>query len=203
MEHIEGESLQERLKKGPLPIAQALRHAVEIADALDKATGMASPPGPEAGQVMLTKSGAKLLDFGLAKLTAPDRTEAFDPGHGGQAAHGNGDAAGNLPVHGPRAARRQGADARSDVFAFGAVLYEMVTGQKAFEGKSQASLISAIMGSEPPPRRPGPLAPPALERVVRTCLAKDPYDRWQSSHDVAELRGSARRGRRRACPRRP
>jgi eukaryotic-like serine/threonine-protein kinase len=192
MEYIDGESLQERLKKGPMPIAQALRHAVEIADALDKAHRHGiTHRDLKPANVMLTKSGAKLLDFGLAKLTVPDSTGGLSAlATAERPLTGAGTLLGTFQYMAPEQLEGKEADARADVFAFGAVLYEMVTGRKAFEGKSQASLIAAIMGSEPAPLSAiARLAPPALERVVRSCLAKDPDDRWQSAHDVAaELR---------------
>jgi eukaryotic-like serine/threonine-protein kinase len=204
MEHLEGESLLDRLKKGPLPLGQAMKHAVEIADALDKAHRHGVVHRDlKPGNVMLTKAGAKLLDFGLAKMTAPESS-------GGLSALATaerplteaGTVLGTFQYMAPEQLEGREADARSDVFAFGAVLYEMVTGRKAFEGKSQASLISAIMGSEPPPLSAVvPMTPPALERVVRTCLAKDPDDRWQSAHDVAaELRWISEAGSQAGVP---
>jgi Tol biopolymer transport system component len=192
MEHLEGESLLDRLQKGPLPLGQALRHAVEIADALDKAhrSGVIHRD-LKPGNVMLTKSGAKLLDFGLAKVTAPDA-------EGGLSALATaqkplteaGTLLGTFQYMAPEQLEGREADARTDIFAFGAVLYEMLTGRRAFQGASQASLVSAIMGQEPAPLAAvQPMTPPALERIVRTCLAKDPNERWQSAHDLAsELR---------------
>ncbi|HEY6547868.1 MAG TPA: protein kinase [Vicinamibacteria bacterium] len=204
MEHIEGESLQERLKKGPLPLGQALRHAVEIADALDKAHRHGvTHRDLKPANVMLTKSGAKLLDFGLAKLTAPGSTGGVSTlATAAKPLTETGTLLGTFQYMAPEQLEGKEADGRSDIFAFGAVLYEMVTGQTAFEGKSQASLISAIMGSEPPPLSArAPLAPPALERVVRTCLAKEPDDRWQSAHDVAaELRWISEAGSQAGAP---
>lgn len=204
MEHIEGESLQERLKKGPLSLAQALRHAVEIADALDKAHrhGVIHRDLKPAN-VMLTRSGAKLLDFGLAKLTAPGSSGGVSTlATAAKPLTETGTLLGTFQYMAPEQLEGKEADGRTDLFAFGAVLYEMVTGQKAFEGKSQASLISAIMGSEPPPLSArAPLAPPALERVVRSCLAKEPDDRWQSAHDVAaELRWISEAGSQAGAP---
>ena len=204
MEHLEGESLQERLKKGPLSLVQAMRHAVEIADALDKAHRHGvTHRDLKPANVMLTKSGAKLLDFGLAKLTAPDAKGGVSTlATAAKPLTEVGTVLGTFQYMAPEQLEGKDADGRTDVFAFGAVLYEMVTGRKAFEGKSQASLISAIMGSEPPPLSTvAPMAPPALERVVRSCLAKDPDDRWQSAHDVAaELRWISEAGSQAGSP---
>ena len=204
MEYLEGETLLARLEKGPLPIGQALRHAVEIADALDKAHRQGIVHRDlKPGNVMLTKSGAKLLDFGLAKVTAPDAA-------GGQSVLATaqrplteaGTLLGTFQYMSPEQLEGKEADARTDIFAFGAVLYEMVTGRRAFEGKSQASLVSAIMSQEPVHiAAVQPMAPPALERIVRTCLAKDPDDRWQSAHDLAgELRWIAEAGSQAGVP---
>ena len=140
------------------------------------------------GNIMLTPSGVKLLDFGLAKALAPEGplesltsapTAAKDVTR-------EGAILGTLAYMAPEQLEGRTADARTDIFALGAVLYEMASGQKAFSGASQASLISAILTSEPPPLAAfQPLHPPALDRVVRACLAKDPARRWQSAHDVA------------------
>ncbi|HEV2064666.1 MAG TPA: protein kinase, partial [Thermoanaerobaculia bacterium] len=193
MEYLEGETLAARLVKGPLPLEQTLRFGIEIVDALDKAHRQGIVHRDlKPGNVMLTKSGVKLLDFGLAKAL---------PSPGGRGGGGEGLSAlptqqgltqegtilGTFQYMAPEQLEGGEADARSDIFAFGAVLYEMATGRKAFSGKSQASLISAIMKEEPAPiSSVSPLTPPALERVVRSCLAKDPEDRWQSAHDVAK-----------------
>jgi serine/threonine protein kinase len=204
MEHLEGEPLEERLRRGPLPLGQALRYGVEIADALDRAHRHGvTHRDLKPGNVMLTKTGAKLLDFGLAKLNHAEAN------HGDSALATAerplteaGTVMGTFQYMAPEQLEGKNADARGDLFALGAVLYEMLTGKKAFEGKSKASLISAIMGSEPPPLTSfAPMAPPALERVVRTCLAKDPDDRWQSAHDVAaELRWIAEAGSQAGAP---
>ena len=213
MECVEGQTLAERLEKGPLPLDQVLRYGGEMAGALDRAhrAGIVHRDLKPAN-VMLTKSGVKLLDFGLAKL----RTEG---GAGTLSAlataekplTGEGTLLGTLPYMSPEQVEGKEADARSDIWALGTVLYEMATGKPAFEGKSQASLIAAILEHEPQPITSlQPLAPPALERLVKACLAKDPDERWQSAHDVAvELRwiperhgevATAARGRRRALP---
>jgi Tol biopolymer transport system component len=191
MEYLEGETLAHRLEQGPLPLDQALRTAGEIADALDKAHRQGVVHRDlKPGNIMLTKSGAKLLDFGLAKL----REASSGEGAGIESAlptqarplTEEGKIVGTYPYMAPEQLEGKAADARTDIFAFGAVLYEMVTGKRAFEGKSRASLIAAIMSSEPRPiTELQPMTPPLLDRVVRRCLAKDPDERWQSAGDLA------------------
>jgi Tol biopolymer transport system component/predicted Ser/Thr protein kinase len=191
MEYLEGETLSDRLLKGPLAFDQALRFGVEIADALDKAhrQGIVHRDLKPAN-VMITKSGVKLLDFGLAKAVAPmGRTSGSSltalPTQAGSNLTQEGTILGTFQYMAPEQLEGKEADARTDIFAFGCVLYEMATGQKAFSGKSQASLISSIMGSQPPTISTiSPMTPPAFDRVVRTCLAKDPDDRWQTAHDA-------------------
>jgi len=192
MEYLEGESLAERLKKGPLPIDQALRIATQVASALDQAHRKGiTHRDLKPGNVMLTKDGAKVLDFGLAKMREPGSSAAF-AGPGGSLVHtmttpltGEGSIVGTLQYMAPEQLEGRDADARSDIFAFGAVLYEMVTGRRAFEGASQASVIAAILEREPAPiRELQPLAPALLDRLVRACLAKDPDQRRQTAHDV-------------------
>jgi eukaryotic-like serine/threonine-protein kinase len=192
MEHLEGETLLERLAKGPLPREQTLRYGVEIADALDKAHRQGIVHRDlKPGNVMLTKSGVKLLDFGLAKAMAP-RAEKSSltslPTQ--QNLTKEGSILGTFQYMAPEQLEGKEADGRTDIFALGAVLYEMATGKKAFSGTTQASLITAIMSSDPAPiSSVQPMTPPAFDRVVKTCLAKDPEDRWQSAGDVAkELR---------------
>jgi serine/threonine protein kinase len=193
MEYMEGETLADRLKKGALPLQQALQHGIEMADALDKAHCQGVVHRDlKPGNIMLTKSGAKLLDFGLAKLRhgpqegAPDlstlATEA-------KPLTEKGSILGTFQYMAPEQLEGKDVDGRTDIFAFGAVLYEMVTGRKAFEGKSQASLIGAIMNSEPQPMSElQPVSPRSLEWSVKRCLAKDPDERWQSARDLtAEL----------------
>ena len=206
MEYVQGETVESRLQKGPLPLKQAIECATQICDALEKAhrAGIVHRD-LKPGNIMLTASGAKLLDFGLAKPVAL-----------GTATHGNkAGAEGNLTPSTPTmnlsilsatpaALTQQGmivgtfqymapellqgheADARSDLFSFGCVLYEIITGRRAFEGKSQLSVMTAILEKEPEPiTTVQPMAPAALDHVVQGCLAKDPEARWQSAADVA------------------
>ncbi len=201
MEYLEGETLADRLGRGPLPTEQVLRYGIEIADALDKAHRQGIVHRDlKPGNVMLTKSGVKLLDFGLAKAVGPVSQQ---PGLTSlpTMAHAHnltqeGTILGTFQYMAPEQLEGKEADARTDIFAFGAVLYEMATGRKAFSGTSQASLISAIMKEEPAPIATlQPMTPPALDRVVRTCLAKDPEERWQSAHDIkSELSWIAQAG---------
>jgi serine/threonine protein kinase len=186
MQYLEGETLAARLAKGPLPLERALTHAIEIADALDKAHRQGIVHRDlKPGNVMLTKSGAKLLDFGLAKLIAvgaglarPDVTVT-----GPMTAEGT--ILGTLQYMAPEQLEGKDADARSDIFAFGCILYEMLTGKRAFKGDSQASLIAAILDHDPPPLATmQPLLPRALDHIVARCLAKDPDQRWQSARDL-------------------
>ncbi|MGA7687236.1 MAG: protein kinase [Terriglobales bacterium] len=214
MEYLEGETLAMRLARKPLATDEALKISIEIADALEKAhrAGIVHRD-LKPGNVMLTKGGAKLMDFGLAKPNAL----ATGPGSGtpsissmatmaGSMANLAGNMAGNIagtmsnmasPVTvagtmvgtvqymSPEQIQGKEADARSDIFAFGAMLYEMLAGKRAFEGKSQLSVASAILDREPEPLSTvQPLTPPALEQIVRTCLAKEPEDRFQSAHDL-------------------
>jgi len=196
MELIDGETLATRLEKGPLPTELLLRTAIEIASALDRAhrSGIVHRD-LKPGNVMLTRSGAKLLDFGLAQgnptAGGSGRSSGAIPGSltqtptMAQPLTAEGTIIGTYQYMAPEQLEGKEADARTDLFAFGAVLYEMATGRKAFEGKSQASLISAIMSSEPTPLSTvAPLAPPTLERIVRACLAKEADERIQTAHDV-------------------
>jgi serine/threonine protein kinase len=205
MELLEGETLSKRLANGPLPLEQALRYGVEIAAALGRAHLMGFVHRDlKPGNVMLTTSGAKLLDFGLAKaFEAQGPAEALTSASTAEMeVTREGTILGTLAYMAPEQLEGRKADTRTDIFAFGAVLYEMATGRKAFSGSSRASRISAIMTAEPESISiVQAAAPPALDRLVRTCLAKNPEDRWQSAHDVArELKWIAAGGSRTDSP---
>ena len=186
MELLEGESLADRLTKGPLPLEQVLRVGTQIADALDKAHRQGIVHRDlKPGNIMLTKSGAKLLDFGLAKADSSVVDGSSLTEH--RPLTEEGTILGTFQYMAPEQLEGVPADPRTDIFAFGVLLYEMATGRRAFEGKTKTSLIAAIVTGEPAPMsQVQPLTPPALEHVVRKCLAKDPNDRWQSAHDIAE-----------------
>jgi len=198
MEYVEGETLADRLKKSRLPLDQTLRIAIEIADALDKAhrQGIAHRD-IKPSNIMLTRGGAKLLDFGLAKTGLEPKINSSVsqlPTDAGLTVQGS--LLGTLQYMSPEQVEGHEADARSDIFCFGATLYEMVTGAKAFEGKSQVSLMAAILEHEPGPVSTlVPVSPPLLEKIIRKSLAKDPNTRWQSMSDVMEalewVRGGA------------
>ena len=209
MEHLPGQTLADRLLKGPLPLAQALDIAAQIADALDAAHKHGIVHRDlKPGNVMLTTSGtgrsgvtaAKLLDFGLAKLKGHGERPAIESQTHTptQAAPitAQGTILGTLQYMAPEQLEGREADARTDLWALGAILYEMLTGKRAFEGDSQVSLIGNIMNAEPAALATlQPLTPPSLERLVTRCLAKPPDDRWDTAHDVAdELRWISRAG---------
>jgi len=192
MEYLEGETLADRLSRGPLPTEQVLRYGIEIADALDKAHRQGIVHRDlKPGNVMLTKSGAKLLDFGLAKLhgaqAAPAASVLSALATSARPLTEHGTVLGTFQYMAPEQLEAKEADARSDIFALGSLLYEMAAGKRAFTGKSQASLIAAILSADPPPLASvQPMAPPGLERLVKVCLAKDPDDRLQTAHDVMQ-----------------
>ena len=196
MELLEGETLAQRLTKGALPLEQVLRIGAEIASALDAAHRKAVVHRDlKPGNVILTKTGAKLLDFGLAKSTAlldsdPSAVTISQP------LTSKGMIVGTFQYMSPEQLEGKEADTRTDIFALGAVLYEMATGKRAFDGSSRASLIVSIMASHPRPiSEIQPTSPPALDRLIRKCIAKDPDQRWQSAADIAdELRWVAEGG---------
>jgi eukaryotic-like serine/threonine-protein kinase len=190
MEYLEGETLADRLSKGPLPLDQVLKCGVEICEGLEKAhrSGVVHRD-LKPGNIMLTKSGAKLMDFGLAKPVTPASPASSGltqtvatPQHPLTMA---GMVVGTFQYMAPEQLEGKESDARSDIFALGAVLYEMITGKRAFEGKTTASTIAAILAADPPPiSSVQPLSPVALEGTVKSCLAKDPDERLQTAHDV-------------------
>ena len=198
MEYLEGESLAERVRKGPLPLKEALKIGMEVCEALDAAhrAGIIHRD-LKPGNIMLTKSGAKLMDFGLAKaalggspsgatnaplLSAAQTVSGPSPL---SPLTGAGQVVGTVQYMSPEQIEGREADARSDIFALGGVLYEMATGKRPFDGKSQISVASAILEKEPEPiSKLQPVTPPAFEHVVSTCLAKNPDERYQSARDV-------------------
>jgi len=189
MELLEGETLGQRLTKGALSSEQTVRYAAQIADALAKAHKKGvTHRDLKPANIMLTKSGAKLMDFGLAKQagSAPLAAALTEMTMEQSKLTGEGTIVGTFQYMAPEQLEGKEADARTDIFAVGEVIYEMATGKPAFSGKSRASLIAAILTTEPPPiAQLQPLTPPALERVVKKCLAKDPDERWQSASDLA------------------
>ncbi|HUJ22100.1 MAG TPA: protein kinase [Bryobacteraceae bacterium] len=186
MEYLEGQTLAERLKKGPLPADQLLPCAMQITEAVDAAHKHGVIHRDlKPGNIILTKAGAKVLDFGLAKVRVAEAASGETTLPIAAPLTAEGAILGTLEYMAPEQLEVKEADARTDIFALGAVIYEMATGRRAFEGKSQASLISAIMDREPPPISAlQTMTPPALDHVVRTCLAKDPEQRWQTAHDL-------------------
>jgi len=203
MEYVQGESLEGRLQKGPLPLKQALECGAQICDALTKAhrAGIVHRD-LKPGNIMLTASGTKLLDFGLAKPAAAMLGGGILNGKGNLTPSTptvnltmlsasptpltqQGTIVGTFQYMAPEMLQGQEADARSDIFSFGCVLYEMITGRRAFEGKSQLSVATAILEKDPEPLAAvQPTTPPALDYAVRTCLEKDPDNRFQTAHDV-------------------
>ena len=188
MEYLEGETLTQRLSKGPLSTDQLLQYGIEIADALDRAHRQGIIHRDlKPGNIMLTRSGTKLLDFGLAKLQTETAShpEVSSLQTEQRELTREGMILGTMQYMAPEQLEGKTADARTDIFALGTILYEMATGKKAFEGKSQASLIAAILEKDPVPMTSlQPMTPPALERLVRACLSKNPEDRLQTAHDV-------------------
>ena len=192
MEFLEGQTLADRLMKGSLPLEQVLKNGIEICEGLEKAhkTGVIHRD-LKPGNVMLTKTGAKLMDFGLAKATTASAPPAsslnmtLSGPSADQPLTARGTVVGTFQYMAPEQLEGKEADARSDIFALGAVLYEMASGRRAFTGKTQASIVAAILASEPQPISVvRPMSPPALDRVVATCLAKDPDERFQTAHDL-------------------
>ena len=189
MELVEGETLEHRLIKGPLPPEQTVRVAAQVADALAKAHKMGfTHRDLKPANIMLTKTGAKLMDFGLAKASgsAPLSDGLTEMTAEQAKLTAEGTIVGTFQYMAPEQLEGKEADGRTDIFALGEVIYEMATGEPAFAGKSRASVIAAILSSEPQPMTAlHAMTPPALERVVKKCLAKDPDERWQSASDLA------------------
>jgi len=192
MEFLEGETLADRLRKGPLTAEQVLKWGIQICEGLEKAhkTGVIHRD-LKPGNIMLTKTGAKLMDFGLAKSMAAEPvatsslTMTSSGPSPGQPLTARGMVLGTFQYMSPEQAEGKEADECSDIFALGAVVYEMATGRRAFEGKTTAGVIAAVLDRDPPPvSTVQPMSPPALDRVVKTCLAKDPDERFQNVHDV-------------------
>jgi serine/threonine protein kinase len=198
MECVEGETLAKRLEKGPLPLEQVLKYGAQIADALDKAhcSGIVHRD-LKPGNIMLTATGAKLLDFGLAKPVVPLASGAtITAAAQSFPVTEQGTIVGTFQYMSPEQVEGKELDGCSDIFSLGAVLYEMVTGKKAFEGTSQLSVASAILEKEPAPISSlKPMTPPALDHFIKKCLAKSREERWQSASDLAsELNWIAERG---------
>jgi Tol biopolymer transport system component len=203
MEYVEGETLDDRLTRGPLSASTLLRYAIQIADALDHAhRARITHRDLKPANIMLTADGAKLLDFGLAQgpalnVAVPESTLSLPGGK----LTAEGTIVGTLHYMAPEQLEGRTTDARTDIFAFGTLLFEMATGRRAFDGKSHASLIASILTSDPPPissARPAAgigLLPAALDHIVDRCLAKGPDDRWQSARDLkSELEWIATKG---------
>src|SRR5882762_2359030 len=187
MECVEGETLSKRLEEGSLPLDQVLKVGREISDALDKAhrSGVVHRD-LKPGNIMLTSAGAKLLDFGLAKPAVALASAATLTAVQAAPVTEEGTIVGTFQYMSPEQVEGKEVDGRSDIFSLGAVLYEMLTGRRAFEGKSQLSVASAILEKEPAPiSSVKPMTPPALDHAVKKCLAKPPDERWQSASDLA------------------
>ena len=211
LEYVAGETLADRLQRGALPLDEVFRVGIQIADALDAAHRQGVVHRDlKPGNVMLTRDGVKLLDFGLAKLRSASLDTVNVAVTTTASMSGEGRVVGTLPYMAPEQLEARMVDARADLFALGAVLYEMATGTRPFEGDSRISLMAAVLTATPEPMNlRQSLTPPSFERVVRRCLEKDPENRWQTARDLAaELRwiadpasaagapGSVRAGRR-------
>lgn len=187
MELVEGETLEQRLIRGSLPLDQTIRYSAQVADALAKAHKLGiTHRDLKPANIMLTKSGAKLMDFGLAKQTVPLAATIPEMTMEQSKLTKEGTIVGTFQYMAPEQLEGKETDARTDLFALGEVIYEMATGKPAFGGTSRASLIAAILTSDPPSiTQLQPLSPRVLERIVKKCLEKDPEDRWQNAGDLA------------------
>jgi len=190
MEYLQGQNLADRLRKGPLPVSEVVKIGVEISDALEKAhhQGIIHRDLKPAN-IMLTRGGAKLMDFGVAKPFSTSGADPAAPIATLTKAHpltGEGTIIGTLQYMAPEQLEGKQSDPRSDIFALGCVLYEMVTGVPAFGGSTPASTVASVMASDPKPITAiQPTHPALLDQIIRTALAKNPDERWQSAHDVA------------------
>src|SRR5436305_6056860 len=186
MELLDGETLASRIDRGPLPLEQVIRYGIDIARALDVAHRQGVVHRDlKPGNVMITKSGAKVLDFGLAK-SGNEVNLDYEAATVQRPLTSEGMIIGTFQYMSPEQLEGQHVDHRSDIFALGAVLYEMATGRRAFDGKTKTSLVAAIVAAQPKPvHELQPLTPAAFEHVISKCLAKDPEDRWQTAHDIA------------------
>jgi Tol biopolymer transport system component len=186
MEYLQGETLADRLRKRPLSVEEVLQYGIEICEGLDKAhrSGIIHRD-LKPSNIMLTKSAVKLMDFGLAKHAATAAAPASAVTVEASALTGRRTIIGTVGYMSPEQVQGTNIDMRSDIFAFGAVLYEMITGRRAFDGSSDISVLSAILEKRPQSiAELQPAAPPELDQIVQTCLAKDPDDRWQSVRDL-------------------
>jgi serine/threonine protein kinase len=209
MEYLEGETLADRLRKGPLPLEQVLKYGIEICEGLERAhrSGVVHRD-LKPGNIMLTKASAKLMDFGLAKASvmrpaaASSAMVTLSTSAESDPLTAQGTVVGTFQYMSPEQVEGKEADARSDIFSLGAMLYEMTTGKRAFEGKTTVSIAAAILEKEPDPvTTVQPLSPAALQHVIEECLVKDPESRWQSAADVGrELRWITRSGSRAHTP---
>ncbi|MCM2257770.1 MAG: protein kinase [Vicinamibacteria bacterium] len=192
MELLEGESLAQRLARGPLPISEVLALGSQVADALGMAHGAGIVHRDlKPANILLTGHGAKLFDFGLARLHAVEspvdasQCTAAATDQASDGLTGAGATPGTVHYMAPEQLEGNPATTRSDLFAFGAVLFEMATGRRAFSGDKRAGVVHSILHETPPPVSSlAPAAPRALDRLIATCLAKDPKDRWHDVHDL-------------------
>ncbi len=195
MEFVEGDTLAHLIKQGPLPLDKVLPYAIQIADALSAAHAKGVIHRDlKPANIILTSSGVKVLDFGLAKLNSGAKFGASQsPGGSSELATKtepmteSGSILGTLHYMSPEQAEGKDTDERSDIFSFGAVLFEMITGKRAFDGDSKTAILAAILKDQPAPiSQYQPLVPRALDRVVRKCLEKKPAERWHSAHDLKQ-----------------